>query len=149
RDRLFPRENYPELYMYRAVRPRLEAKLRRTYRRVPAKNNANREVYLAYAEQFPYIGEINAIITSPPYMNELDYVRDNRLRLWMIGRELPKIRDPKFQNKEKNFEELMRSACTHVGNSIVDGGYFAIIIGDTRRGSPKRDTDTIIQSIFE
>ena len=53
-------------------------------------------------------------------MNELDYVRDNRLRLWMIGRELPEIRDPKFKNKEKNFEELMRAVCERLGNRIID-----------------------------
>ena len=53
RDRLFPREHHPELYAYREVQPRLEAKIRRTYRRVPIKINSHREVYQACAEQFP------------------------------------------------------------------------------------------------
>jgi DNA modification methylase len=149
RDRLFPRDNYPELYVYREVRPRIEAKLHRTYRRVPTKNNSHCQVYHSCATQFPYPGRINAVITSPPYMNELDYIRDNRLRLWMIGRQLPAVRDPKRQNKEKNFEELMRATCKQLGNLITDGGYFSIIIGDTRRGSPKCNTDAVIRSIFE
>jgi hypothetical protein len=71
------------------------------------------------------------------------------LRLWMIGRQLPAVRDPKRQNKEKNFEELMRATCKQLGNLITDGGYFSIIIGDTRRGSPKCNTDAVIRSIFE
>jgi DNA modification methylase len=28
---------------------------------------------------------IDAVISSPPYMNALDYGRDNRLRLWFLG----------------------------------------------------------------
>ena len=30
--------------------------------------------------------EVDAIVTSPPYMNALDYVRDNRLRMWVLDR---------------------------------------------------------------
>ena len=29
--------------------------------------------------------DIDCVITSPPYMNALDYGRDNRLRLWFLG----------------------------------------------------------------
>ena len=149
RDRLYPKEDYPEMYDYREVHPRLEAKIRRAYRRIPPKNDCSAEVYYQHAEQFPYTGKVSAVITSPPYMNELDYVRDNRLRLWVIHRGLPKIHDPKLKNKEENFEMLMRKTCKRFSNNIIEGGYFALVIGDSRRGNPQRKTDAIIKSIFD
>lgn len=81
RDRKFPRLRFPVLYQQRDVLVRLEAKVRRTFRRPPNAFLQPRRVVNVDARQFPRVCGINAVITSPPYMNELDYIRDNRLRL--------------------------------------------------------------------
>src|SRR3989442_11643018 len=77
RERKFPRNAYPAMYQKRDVLTRLEAKVRRAFRR-PAQRYAEvRRVLRIDARSFPRVRNIRAIITSPPYMNELDYVRDN------------------------------------------------------------------------
>jgi len=36
-------------------------------------------------DKYAPVESIDAVITSPPYMDALDYARDNRLRLWFLG----------------------------------------------------------------
>ena len=81
RDRKFPRDIYPEMYERRDVFTRLQAKVRRAFRRPPIPYSGSRRVLAVDAREFPRVRNVRAVITSPPYMNELDYVRDNRLRL--------------------------------------------------------------------
>lgn len=87
RTKKFPKAIYPELYQYRSVRPRLLKKIRRAYRRFPEMDHSlRRECYFRDAIKLELPEEsIDAVVTSPPYMNALDYVRDNRLRLWLLG----------------------------------------------------------------
>lgn len=87
RTQKFPKEEYPTAYEYRAVEPRLLAKIHRVYRRFPKINeNLIRVCRFEDAAKLSLEPEsVDAIITSPPYMNALDYARDNRLRLWFLG----------------------------------------------------------------
>ncbi len=66
------------MYDERDVLTRLEAKVCRTFRRLPKPYPESRRVLQIDARQFPSIRNIRAVITSPPYMNELDYV-------WITG----------------------------------------------------------------
>lgn len=87
RTKKFPKKDYPELYQYRAVRPRLLKKIKRVYRRFPEIDpSLTKKCFLQDATKLRLpVDSIDAVITSPPYMNTLDYVRDNRLRLWFLG----------------------------------------------------------------
>lgn len=85
RNKLYPRKQYPELYQYRALRPRLEAKVMRMIDNTK-RNQGRAQVIQEDARLAPYkSGTANVIITSPPYMDRLSYARDNRLRLWFLG----------------------------------------------------------------
>jgi hypothetical protein len=81
----FPRSRFPELYKYRSLRDRLEAKVKRAFRRVPELDfSVSRVCFSKSADELVPVGAVDAIITSPPYMRQLDYGRDNRLRLWFF-----------------------------------------------------------------
>ena len=57
-------------------------------RRLPRKNGATAQAFLADARQIPEILEpesIDAVITSPPYPNEKDYSRTTRLETVLLG----------------------------------------------------------------
>ena len=57
-------------------------------RRLPRKNGATAQAFLADARQIPRILEpesIDAVITSPPYPNEKDYSRTTRLETALLG----------------------------------------------------------------
>ena len=150
RDRKFPRQRFPKLYEERDVLSRLEAKIRRTYRRPPTNHKTSRRVFHIDARRFPRTQRIGAVITSPPYMNELDYVRDNRLRLWFIERSLPHGIELVGRDREAAFKALMRSVCTRLASAIKRGGSFVLVVGDVTRGGGRRGrTAAITRELFE
>ncbi len=86
RDHLYPREQYPEAYEYRDPIPRLEAKITRVLNFPPPPRRSKYTVLRkSVFERYLAPGSVDGVITSPPYMDALDYARDNRLRLWFLG----------------------------------------------------------------
>ena len=149
RDRKYPATAYPELYRARDVLTRLEAKLERTYRRPPVRHRESHRVFQGDARAFPRAQGIRAVITSPPYMNELDYVRDNRLRLWFIQNSLPTAIELEGRNREASFTALMRSVCGRLAPCIERGGYFTKVVGDATRGGGKAGrTAVLLEDLF-
>jgi len=150
RDRKFPRKQFAKLYEERDVLVRLRAKIQRMYRRPPGRYRSRRRVLQVDARQFPRTRHVSTVITSPPYMNELDYVRDNRLRLWFIKRALPEGIELVGRNRESAFRELMRSVCTRIAPNVKRGGSFVLVVGDATRGGGRTGrTATITRELFE
>lgn len=148
RDRQFPAGLFPEMYEERDVLSRMVAKVCRTFRR-PTSYSASRSVIHTDAREFPRLRRIRAVITSPPYMNELDYVRDNRLRLWFIDRVLPEGLELVRRNREVAFTALMREMCLRLAPGIERGGYFVLVVGDATRGRGSTgQTATLMQQLF-
>lgn len=150
RDRKFPRQFFPEMYQERDVLTRLEAKIRRAFNRFPDPYTASRRVCSVDARVFPRVDDINAIITSPPYMNELDYVRDNRLRLWFVDRSLPEGLELTARNREKAYTDLVRGVCARLAPKIKNGGYIILVVGDATRGNgPRGRTAVLTRDLFD
>lgn len=150
RDRKFPRNQYPVMYEERDVLSRMQAKICRTFKRPVTPYTESRRVLHLDAREFPKLRQISAVITSPPYMNELDYVRDNRLRLWFINRWLPQGLELKRRDREIEYKVLMASVCSRLASSIKPDGHFILVVGDATRGSgrPGR-TDLITREVFD
>ena len=88
RDNLFPRDQYPEAYEYRDPIPRLNKKIKRILSTPMHQCTTRYRIFQkSVFDRYLPPRSIDAIITSPPYMNALDYARDNRLRLWFLGIE--------------------------------------------------------------
>lgn len=131
RENKFPRKEFPALYEYRSVRDRLERKLQRALRRVPILDRSlMRECYNVDASSFIPQKKIDLILTSPPYMKQLDYGRDNRLRLWFLGCSNWQELDNKISPHESQFFELMQSCLKLWKSSLNDGAYCILILGD-------------------
>ena len=149
RDRKYPKQLFPEMYEPRDVFTRLTAKVSRAYKR-PVYNLPKKRVVVAGdARTFPRVRKIQAVITSPPYMNELEYVRDNRLRLWFLLRSLPTGLDLVHQNRLEAFHKLLATVCGRLAGNVIKGGSFVLIVGDATRGrgSPGR-TSKITKKVF-
>lgn len=149
RDKKFPIDEYPELYAYRPLEPRLISKIERVYKRFENVTAVKRRVVSSSIETFRFPSDTGCIITSPPYMNALDYGRDNRLRLWFLNRTEPQQVDPQGANKRDHFALLMKKLATGAGKCLRPEGYCIIVIGEqsnrTYRGSPSQFT----QEVFE
>ncbi|WP_236069538.1 hypothetical protein [Citreicoccus inhibens] len=148
RNRLFPEEQFPEMYQERDVLSRMEAKIRRAFRRPPPRR-ARSSVALCDSRKARVPKGLKAIIASPPYMNELDYVRDNRLRLWFLERRLPEERDIPKSNPEGLFRDLMTSTLARLAAAVVPEGAIILIVGDASRGGRAIDTAQVVTSVFQ
>jgi hypothetical protein len=132
RTRLFPPAQFPELYRYRSVRERLQRKIHRTLKRVPTLDRSlYRRCFLKNAVTFTPRQRVDAIITSPPYMRQLDYGRDNRLRLWFLGVNDWKALDEEVSPSEEQFLEMLRSCLKNWRAILPSGGWCVLIVGDS------------------
>ncbi len=142
----FPRDKFPELYEYRELRPRLLAKIERAYKRFGSLRQ--KAIFLRTPIQDLKIQKlVDCIITSPPYMNALDYARDNRLRIWFIDRNADFSAEDARQRKE-SFISAIRELGGIAENHLKPKGYCAVIVGEQilRRGEVY--VATMVKEIF-
>lgn len=148
RVKKFPRSHFPELYKYRSLRERLEAKVTRAFRRMPDLDfSLGRSCFLKDAGTFTTPEYVDAIITSPPYMRLLDYARDNRLRLWFLGAHDWRSLDQIISPREDAFLKLMRCCFTNWKAVLKPGHYCVLVIGDAFGRVPKRNLPEVVSRI--
>jgi hypothetical protein len=131
RKKAFPPAKFPKLYEYRPLADRFEAKIERAFRRVPDLDyEINRTCFQASAHLLKPERQVDAIITSPPYMRQLDYGRDNRLRLWFLGVPDSHALDQEISPRKDAFLKLM-GQCFKAWKSILKPSrYCILVVGD-------------------
>jgi len=131
RDRKFPCSEYPEMYAERKLAPRLAAKLVRTYKDDHAVNRAEMvQVGQVSVADLRLDCEVDAIVTSPPYMNALDYVRDNRLRMWFLDRRTADY-SPEPTEKQEQSDAITAAFARNALRYLRTGGHCVLIVGET------------------
>jgi hypothetical protein len=146
REQRFPRSKFPGLYEYRTLRDRLERKVARALRRFPNLDlQVSRVCRMADAAKFVPKQRVEAIITSPPYMRQLDYGRDNRLRLWFLGIDDWQSLDERVSLREKDFLHLIRRCLAVWQNVLIPNGLCVLVVGEaslpTTRAMERRCDD--------
>jgi hypothetical protein len=131
REKKYPRARFPDLYAYRPLAPRLLAKIARTYKR-PVRIEPS--LYRGCSKSdFRNLnlkkGAVDAIVTSPPYMDTLDYSRDNRLRLWFLGAKDYKSIGSNLGSIAK-FSDLMVSFFVRARKWLRLRGYCVLVVGE-------------------
>lgn len=149
RLRRFPKKEYPEMYQYRDVSPRLTAKIMRAYRRNPPVFNARPCIFTeehisALSPQY----NVDLVLTSPPYMNALDYGRDNRLRLWLLGYSNYHDFDGLNCKTPDKFAALICQLVKLVDSCLTRRGTAVVVVGEIARRSLRIDTARIVESVF-
>jgi tRNA G10 N-methylase Trm11 len=74
--------------------------------------------------------EVDAIVTSPPYMNALDYVRDNRLRMWFLDRRTANY-SPEPTERQVQSDAITIAFARNALRYLRKGGHCVLIIGET------------------
>lgn len=135
KSKKFPREGFMDMYKYRELQPRILAKIKRAFLRAecpPLKCFWRKSRFLEKPiQELKLLGEIDCLITSPPYMNVLDYLRDNRLRLWFINPKRfkdCKVKEP--TSSKEAFQECIISLSRMLEESLVKKGHAVLIIGE-------------------
>jgi Putative RNA methylase family UPF0020 len=131
RDKKYPRNCYPDMYAPRDVASRMTAKVTRAFKMPPAHRTGG-DVECRAISALELDQRVDAIITSPPYMNALDYVRDNRLRMWFLDRETANYsREPTDDRSE--FTRLVDGLAQRAIAQLRPGGACVLVVGETVR----------------
>ena len=130
RDKKYPRERFPEMYSYRELKPRLLAKVQRAYRRFQRSHPHGAVFHQRPIEYLTLPRRFDAIITSPPYMNALDYSRDNRLRLWFIDPRLAEPVETDITQRRKAFLDAITSVAKKLQNGLARTGHCIFVVGE-------------------
>lgn len=151
RNRKYPRRQFPGMYAYRQLRPRLLAKVCRSYKRFVAPPGSAFVGFKQTAVQnvaMP-VG-FGALITSPPYMNALDYGRDNRLRLWFIDPNLVDLVDNDVTQRRQAFVEAITSLALKVERGLRPKGYCVFVVGEAfRRSFDAHPSEAVVRILRE
>ena len=145
----FPKEKFPHLYEYREVKERLINKVMRAYRRIPSLNyDLIRNCYNKDASNLKIGHEVDAIITSPPYMRQLDYARDNRLRLWFLGVHDYKKVDHIISPNESSFLDMISNTIILWDSVLKRNGKIILFLGDNYSKTHRLYLPELIEKIL-
>jgi len=148
RIRKFPPHEFPELYEYRSVADRLEAKLRRAFKRTPKLDfELGRRCYSTGAELLQLGTRASTILTSPPYMRQLDYGRDNRLRLWFLGCADWESLDDVVSPGEQDFLDLMDRCFANWRRILEPKGHCVLVMGDSDSREGRTNLPALVAEI--
>lgn len=149
RDRKFPPSEFPEMYTYRELKPRLLAKIQRSYKRFNQPPSSGSKFQQSSVQQLKFPKIFDALITSPPYMNALDYGRDNRLRLWFIDPNMKDAVDNKVTQCRKAFLDAMISLAKRIESNLRPQGHCIIIVGEKLKRNVKAHPSEVIVDIIK
>ena len=130
----FPPDAFSNLYEYRAVYPRLQKKVLRVATKLANSGikfspEVQRQVIQCDASE-SHSDTFDAIITSPPYMGQLHYGRDNRLRLQFLGETDWEKLDRKASPRLNHFLQEFPSWISQWSKSLRPGGRLVLLVGD-------------------
>jgi hypothetical protein len=149
RDKKYPREEFPQMYAYRELKPRLLAKVRRSFKRFRPTGNITRAFSLGPVQHLELPTKFDALITSPPYMNALDYGRDNRLRLWFIDQTLAERVDNDVTQRRQAFVNAISSLAHKVESGLRRRGYCVFVVGEELASRSESHPSEVVVTTFK
>lgn len=85
-------------------------------------------------------GSVQLTVTSPPFLDVVQYSRDNWLRCWFNGIDTQTIeKDITMTRSLGEWEEVMHGTFRELFRITKPGGYVAFEVGEVRRGAVKLD----------
>lgn len=77
--------------------------------------------------------EIDLVVTSPPFLDIVDYEGDNWLRCWFAGIDAKSVRIDRHKDI-RAWESFVRDTFTELGRLVRKGGVVAFEVGEVRGG---------------
>lgn len=137
---------------YREVKCRLIDKVKRTYKDSFEQKGTMRVIYGDARDLAVDDGSVDAIISSPPYFDTLDYINSSRLRLAICGyydeEEKKNIRAQLIQKYDTYLDE-MDKCIGEFKRVLKKDGICIIVVGDVFKGKRHVNTAEKLVPIFE
>lgn len=87
---------------------------------------------------------VSLTVTSPPFLDIVQYATDNWLRCWFNGLDAEKIgRNITLSRKLSDWEDVMQQVFYELFRITKSGGYVAFEVGEVRNGSIRLDEHVI------
>lgn len=87
----------------------------------------------------------NLIVTSPPFLNIVDYKKDNWLRCWFAGIDVKKLKISSYSSIE-DWKKFVRGAFKEMCRVTREGGHIAFEVGEVRNGEVQLEK-TVLQAV--
>lgn len=96
--------------------------------------SAKHRLWTGRAESRSPLGEnsVALVVTSPPFLNVVDYRRDNWLRCWFAGIDPEAV--PRCTGSLAEWKSLLTAAMVEIHRVLRPGGHAAVEVGEIRRG---------------
>ena len=93
-------------------------------------------------------GEVDLVVTSPPFLNIVDYEGDNWLRCWFAGIDAKSVRIDRHKDPSV-WESFVRGTFTELARIVRNGGIVAFEVGEVRGGKMllERNVVSAIQNL--
>jgi hypothetical protein len=78
-------------------------------------------------------GSISLVVTSPPFLDIVQYADDNWLRCWFAGIDVGKVAIARHKT-ESGWQGMVRDALTELSRVVRPGGHVAFEVGEVRSG---------------
>ncbi|MGH7968215.1 MAG: DNA methyltransferase, partial [Limisphaerales bacterium] len=90
------------------------------------------------ADETPQIasGTVSLVVTSPPFLNVVQYATDNWLRCWFLGIEAKSVKLT-VPSKLANWQSAMASVFHELHRVLKPGGHVAFEVGEVHSGATK------------
>lgn len=79
---------------------------------------------------------VHLVVTSPPFLDIVDYAGDNWLRCWFLGIDAKSVAITKARNLE-DWREVMTAVFRELRRILAPGGHLAFEVGEVRGGTIK------------
>ena len=101
------------------------------------------------ADDLNYIktDEVKLVVTSPPFLDIVDYAKDNWLRCWFADIDPDKVNIDCHSTIEK-WRGFVRQVFTEFARVVMPGGYVAFEVGEVRNGKVLLDEE-VLKSIVD
>jgi len=88
---------------------------------------------------------VHLIVTSPPFLDVVDYAQDNWLRCWFCGID-PHVVPITIARRVDEWCEAMREVFCELTRVLVQGGWIAFEVGEVRGGKVRLE-EVVVQAV--
>jgi hypothetical protein len=78
-------------------------------------------------------GSAKLVVTSPPFLDVVQYAQDNWLRCWFARIDLADVAMPQHRN-EASWQNMVRDTLGELARILSPGGHVAFEVGEVRNG---------------
>lgn len=130
---------------FRDVVPRILKKAK-TVLEHPVIEQPSSKLFKSDSRKLPIESDsVDLIVTSPPFLDVINYIDDNWLRFWFLGFDRNQLRNTLIQTGNLNeYKTFIKNSLKEMNRVLKTGKYCVVEVGDVKHKSQKLYLDHVI-----